>query len=119
IHFAAPVLTRLAAYQPFTVDVDGLGYLEGLNAVGIRGGIAGNVIPDECTITINFRFAPSVDLDHAKKRVMIFANETYAGTGIAPEVVFTDESPGARPGLDAPLAQEFAAAVAATGVGAP
>ncbi len=119
IHLAAPVLNRLAAYDAFTVDVDGLQYREGLNAVGIRGGIAGNVIPDECTVTINFRFAPSVDLDHAKNRVMIFANDTYASMGIVPEVVFTDESPGARPGLDAPLARDFAAAVAATGVGAP
>lgn len=119
IHLASPVLARLAAYEAFTVEVDGLHYREGLNAVGIRGGIAGNVIPDECTVTINFRFAPSVDLEHAKKRVMIFAEDTYAGTGIVPEVVFTDESPGGRPGLDAPLAQDFAAAVAVTGVGAP
>lgn len=119
IHLAAPVLKRLADYQPFTVEVDGLEYREGLNAVGIRGGIAGNVIPDECTVTINFRFAPSVDLEHAKKRVTIFANDTYAGTGIVPEVVFTDLSAGARPGLDAPIAQAFADAVAATGVGPP
>ena len=33
-------------------------YREGLNAVGIRGGVAGNVIPDECAVEVNFRFAP-------------------------------------------------------------
>ena len=43
---------------PQTVEVDGLDYREGLNAVGIRGGVAGNVIPDECVVTVNYRFAP-------------------------------------------------------------
>ena len=38
--------------------VDALTYREGLNAVRISGGIAGNVIPDECVVTVNYRFAP-------------------------------------------------------------
>src|SRR5690606_33062208 len=54
IQLAAPMLSRLASYEPLTVEVDGLEYREGLNAVGIRGGIAGNVIPDACTVTLNF-----------------------------------------------------------------
>ena len=58
IHAAAPVLARLASYQARTVDVDGLTYREGLNAVGITGGVAGNVVPDRCVVTVNFRFAP-------------------------------------------------------------
>ena len=58
IHGAADVLARLAAYQPREPMVDGLRYREGLNAVGIRGGIAGNVIPDACIVTVNYRFAP-------------------------------------------------------------
>ena len=48
IHAAAPILDLLAAYRPREVEVDGLVYREGLNAVGISGGVAGNVIPDEC-----------------------------------------------------------------------
>jgi len=119
VHRAAPLLTALADYVPFTVDVDGLTYREGLNAVGIRGGIAGNVIPDSCTVTVNFRFAPTSDVEHAKTRLSIFVDEAFAGTGITPQVVWTDQSGGALPGLDAPLAQDFARAVAATGVGAP
>jgi succinyl-diaminopimelate desuccinylase len=59
IHAAAPVLTRLAAYRPRDVAVEGLVYREGLNAVRIGGGIAGNVIPDLCEVEVNYRFAPS------------------------------------------------------------
>ena len=59
IHLAAPILDRLAAYEPASVQVDGLVYREGLNAVGITGGVAGNVIPDECMVHVNYRFAPS------------------------------------------------------------
>ena len=61
IHLAAPVLQRLADYVPREPVVDGLAYREGLNAVGITGGVAGNVIPDECAVTVNYRFAPDRD----------------------------------------------------------
>ena len=46
IHKAAPVLVRLSEYRPRDVEVEGLVYREGLNAVRIRGGVAGIVIPD-------------------------------------------------------------------------
>lgn len=104
VHAAAEVLRRLAEYHPRTVDVDGLTYREGLNAVGIRGGIAGNVIPDECVVTVNYRFAPEIDLAQAESHV----REVFDGF----EVTVTDASPGARPGLDHPAAASFSAAVA-------
>ena len=44
IHDAGSVLQRLASYQPQQIEVDGLTYQEGLNAIMISGGIAGNVI---------------------------------------------------------------------------
>src|SRR5690606_25265782 len=79
--------------------VDGLTYREGLNAVLVRGGIAGNVIPDECVVTVNYRFAPNKSeaeaLDHVRS---VF--EGY-------EVRLTDTAPGARPGLTHPAAQAF------------
>src|SRR5439155_1611609 len=59
IHAAGGVLARLAAYEPRRVPIDGLEYREGLNAVGIHGGVAGNVVPDVCTVSINYRFAPN------------------------------------------------------------
>ncbi len=103
IHAAAPVLARLAAYEPRSVEVDGLVYREGLNAVGIRGGVAGNVIPDECVVTVNYRFAPERDVAAAEAHV----REVFDGF----EVVVTDAAPGARPGLDHPAAAAFARVV--------
>jgi hypothetical protein len=61
IHEAGPILDVLRAYTPREPEVDGLRYHEGLNAVAIRGGVAGNVVPDECVVTVNYRFAPDRD----------------------------------------------------------
>src|SRR5205823_9666815 len=60
IHGAAPILSRLAEYKAREVEVEGLLFHEGLNAVGISGGVAGNVIPDECVVTVNYRYAPDL-----------------------------------------------------------
>jgi succinyl-diaminopimelate desuccinylase len=106
IHAAAPGLERLAAYQAREVDVDGLTYREGLNAVAIVGGVAGNVVPDACTITVNFRFAPDRSEDDA------FAHVRDVFTGYA--VTLTDSAPGARPGLDGDLPKAIVAAVGGT-----
>lgn len=116
VHAAAPLLAALADYEAATVSVDGLDYREGLNAVGIRGGIAGNVVPDSCVVTINYRFAPSKTADAAIEHVRQVVTETGL-TGLRFEV--TDRAEACRPGLDAPLAASFVAAVASTGVGAP
>lgn len=103
IHKAAPILARLADYRPRDVDVEGLVYREGLNAVRIRGGIAGNVIPDLCEVEVNYRFAPSRSADEAVAHVQ--------GVFDGFEVEIVDLAAGARPGLDSPLVQEFVGAV--------
>ena len=105
IHKLAPALERLAAYQAETIEVDGLASREGLNAVGISGGVAGNVIPDEAVLTVNYRFAPSRSVAEASELVHAFFPEY--------DVTVVDASEGARPGLDAPLAQQFVKAVGA------
>ncbi|HEY0249291.1 MAG TPA: succinyl-diaminopimelate desuccinylase [Gryllotalpicola sp.] len=106
IHAAAPILSLLAAYTPEEVEVDGLIYRESLNAVLIGGGVAGNVIPDECRVHVNYRFAPSRSGAEAEARL----RELFEPFG---EVVLVDVAPGARPGLDDPLARQFIAAVGA------
>lgn len=106
IHKAAAILDTLAAYEAREVEVDGLVYREGLNAVGISGGVAGNIIPDECMVHINYRFAPSRSSDEAIAHMHELFGEY--------DITVVDRAEGARPGLDAPLAQEFLAAVGGT-----
>ena len=103
IHKAADILNRLREYEPQTVNVDGLDYHEGLNAVNISGGIAGNVIPDACTVTVNYRFAPDKSADEALAYVTAFFD------GFVLEC--DDLAGGARPGLDRPAAKAFVEAL--------
>lgn len=103
IHRAAPILSRLAEYRAREIVVEGLKYREGLNAVAIRGGVAGNVIPDLCEVDVNYRFAPSKSAEDAEAHV----RAAFEGF----EVEIVDVAAGARPGLDAPVAQQFLAAV--------
>src|SRR3954452_19243874 len=99
IHRAAPVLERLTAYQPRLPVIDGLTYHEGLNAVGISGGVAGNVVPDRCTVSINYRFAP----DRSEGEAEAYLRAFFEGF----DVHVTDSAAGALPGLDRPAAKEF------------
>jgi succinyl-diaminopimelate desuccinylase len=103
IHGAAGVLARLNDYEARRPVIDGLEYHEGLNAVFIRGGVAGNVLPDECVVEVNFRFAP----DRSEADAEAFVRDFFEGY----DVRLTDTAPGALPGLDRPAAREFIAAV--------
>jgi succinyl-diaminopimelate desuccinylase len=103
IHGAAGVLQRLNDYDARKPVIDGLEYHEGLNAVFIRGGVAGNVLPDECVVEVNFRFAP----DRSEAEAEAFVREFFEGY----EVTLTDSAPGALPGLDVPAAKAFVEAV--------
>ncbi|HEX4814791.1 MAG TPA: succinyl-diaminopimelate desuccinylase [Nonomuraea sp.] len=103
IHGIEPVLARLNAYEPRRPVVDGLEYHEGLNAVGVRGGVAGNVIPDLCVVTVNYRFAPDLTIEQAQEHVL----EVFEGFAVS----FVDAAAGARPGLTHPVAAAFTAAV--------
>jgi len=106
IHDAAGILDVLRGYRARRPDVDGLPFREGLNAVEITGGVAGNVIPDECVVTVNYRFAPDRSVEQAAEHV----REVFGGW----EVTITDAAGGARPGLSSPAAASFAAAVGGT-----
>lgn len=101
VHAAGEVLIRLNEYEPRRVDVDGLEYREGLNAVGIRGGVAGNVVPDEAVVTVNYRFAPDRSEDEAADHV----RAVFKGF----DVTIVDSAAAARPGLTQPAAAAFVA----------
>ncbi|MFL6071532.1 MAG: succinyl-diaminopimelate desuccinylase, partial [Actinomycetes bacterium] len=106
IHEAGRVLDRLRAYEPRRPMVDGLEFREGLNAVGISGGVAGNVIPGECVVAVNFRYAPDRSESDAEEHL----REVFDGF----EVTVTDSAPGALPGLQHPAAKAFVDAIGGT-----
>lgn len=103
IHALAPLLAKLADFPLETRPVDGLDYRESVQAVGISGGVAGNVVPDSASITINFRFAPDRSIADATEYI------TNLCEGF--DVVIVDAAAGARPGVDSGLARQFAALV--------
>ncbi|NYH51855.1 succinyl-diaminopimelate desuccinylase [Nocardiopsis arvandica] len=103
IHGAGAVLDVLRAYTPREPEVEGLRFHEGLNAVFIEGGVAGNVIPDECVVKVNYRFAPDLSVADAEAHL----REVFDGF----EVRVVDAAAPARPGLDDPSAAAFVAAV--------
>ena len=106
IHEAGGILDVLRAYQAREPEVDGLTYREGLNAVLISGGVASNVIPDECVVTINHRFAPDRSAADAEAHVRSVFDRW--------QVEVTDVATGARPGLSLPAAASFVSAVGGT-----
>lgn len=109
IHAAAPILDRLAAYEPRRPVIDGLEYREGLNAVRIEGGVANNVIPDACVVVVNYRYAP----DRSAEEALAHVHEIFAECGVT-EFTVDDHSGAAMPGLGHPAARAFMAAVGGT-----
>ncbi|HEU0190783.1 MAG TPA: succinyl-diaminopimelate desuccinylase [Mycobacterium sp.] len=99
IHRLAPVLERLATYRARSVDIDGCTYREGLSAVRVDGGVAGNVVPDAASVTVNYRFAPDRSVDVALQHV----REVFDGLDVRVEQ--TDAAAGALPGLAKPAAK--------------
>ncbi|PRY46780.1 succinyldiaminopimelate desuccinylase [Umezawaea tangerina] len=109
VHAMGEVLRRLQAHETRVVEIDGCTYREGLQAVKITGGVAGNVVPDECVLTVNHRFAP----DRSPAEAEAHLREVFAGF----DLVVTDFAAGALPGLSAPVAKELVAATGGTPVG--
>ena len=111
VHKLAPVLSRIAAYEPQTVDIDGLAYREGLNVVWLEAGVATNTLPDEAVLRVNFRFAPNRSADEAMAHFReVLGLDEFAAEDLTVEV--EDVSPGALPGLHASAAKELVAVAA-------
>lgn len=108
VHKLAPVLTRIAEYEPQTVDIDGLDYREGLNVVWLEAGVATNTVPDEAVLRVNFRFAPNRSADEAMAHFReVLGLDEFAAEDLTVNV--EDVSPGALPGLHAAAAKELVA----------
>lgn len=96
IHRMAAVISRVASYEPRTVEIEGVHYTEQLQAVGVGGGVAPNVVPDVATLTLNHRVAPDRSRDEAASWL-----REYLGALIEESDHFTmeDWAPGAAPSL--------------------
>lgn len=106
IHKLGAVLDRLAVYRARSVDIDGCTYREGLSAVRVAGGVAGNVIPDAASVTINYRFAPDRSVAAALQHV----HDVFDGLDV--QIEQTDAAAGALPGLSEPAAKALVEAPA-------
>jgi succinyl-diaminopimelate desuccinylase len=100
IHRAGLLLSRLDAYESRRPVLDGCEFREAVNAVAIEGGVAGNVVPDEVTITINVRFAPDRSAEEAEAHL-----RELLGEAVEPDDGWTvvDVAVAAPPSLTHPL----------------
>ncbi len=111
IHRLGPLLERVGTWRGRTVEIDGCAYVEQLQAVAVTGGVAGNVVPDHATLTVNHRFAPDRSASAARDAVLELA-EGLLDEHLGDCVEFVDEAEGAPPSLEHPL---VAALLAGTG----
>jgi len=113
IHRLAPVLEIVAGYAGREPVIDGCRYREALQAVAISGGVAGNVVPDRASVTLNHRFAPDRNASEAIAAVgELLAPALDAGRGDRIEV--RDQAPSAPPGLGDPMIARLVAAAGGT-----
>jgi succinyl-diaminopimelate desuccinylase len=100
VHRLGPLLSLLDAHEPRQPVIEGLQFREALQAVGVTGGVATNVIPDSAIVGLNHRFAPDRTPEEAEASVRdLLAPVLEEGDTI--ELV--DVAPGAAPSLDHPL----------------
>ena len=97
VHRAGALLVELAGRPPREVLSGGLPFREVLTVTRIEGGRARNVVPDRCTLNLNFRFAPDRQVDDAVREVESLA----ARFGARAEV--TDRAPACPAFVDHPL----------------
>ncbi|MFQ5556620.1 MAG: succinyl-diaminopimelate desuccinylase [Acidimicrobiales bacterium] len=104
IHRLAEVLGLVAAYAPRLPVLAGCRYHEALQAVAVTGGVAGNVVPDEVSLTLNHRFAPDRSPAEAEAHV-----RAVLAPALEPDdrVELVDISPAAAPGLDHQLLSDL------------
>ncbi|HWH35997.1 MAG TPA: succinyl-diaminopimelate desuccinylase [Acidimicrobiales bacterium] len=100
VHRLGPVLDVVAGYRGRRPVLDGCEFAEALQAVGVEGGVAANVVPDAAYLTLNHRFAPDRSPEEAEAHVRELLAPAL-GPGDAVEVL--DVAAGARPDLDHPL----------------
>jgi succinyl-diaminopimelate desuccinylase len=111
IHRLAPLLARVAGWESRVVELDGCAYAEQLQAVAVDGGVAGNVVPDAASVTVNLRYAPDHQAQAAEAGLRQALDGTFDEAG-GDTWELLDAADGAPPSLGHPL---LAALVERTG----
>jgi succinyl-diaminopimelate desuccinylase len=70
IHAAVHALAAVASSTPRDVTLDGLTFREVVSVTTIRGGLAGNVVPDLVEAHLNYRYAPGTTPDLAEAQLL-------------------------------------------------
>ena len=99
IHRLGELITRVASYQPRSVTIDGIEFVEQLQVVAVNGGVAANVVPDVATCTLNHRVAPDRTRDDAAATLASFLGDLVED-GDSLDVV--DWAPASVPALSNP-----------------
>lgn len=102
IHRLGPVLARVSEWEGRSVVLEGCEYVEQLQAVEVRGGVARNVVPDRASLTVNYRFAP----DRTQREASAFLGALFDGVldrRMGDDIEITEAADGAPPALDHPL----------------
>jgi succinyl-diaminopimelate desuccinylase len=100
IHRLGPLLDTLSSYEPRQPEIEGCRFHEALLAVGVAGGVSGNVVPDAATVSVAHRFAPDRTLEQATEHLLeVLAPHLETGD----QVEIVDVAPAAPPAVDHPL----------------
>ncbi|BDG02771.1 succinyl-diaminopimelate desuccinylase [Anaeromyxobacter oryzae] len=101
VHAAGALLAELHGRVPREAVSGGLVFREVASVTRIDGGRARNVVPDRCTLNVNFRFAPDKTLDAAARELVAL------GARFGAKVELTDLSPACPAYADHPLVKRL------------
>jgi len=104
VHRLGPILETLAAYEARTPTIDGCTFREAIQAVSVAGGVAGNVVPDQASVTLHHRYAPDRSMAEAEAFIQeLLAPHLEEGD----TVTAIDRSPACAPSLRHPILKEL------------
>lgn len=103
IHSLAPVIAAVEGLDERRPIIDGLEYREGMQIVGVAGGVASNVVPDQAWVEISYRFAP----DRTGDQAVEFVRELIGSVAPDARVEVVDVGGAAAPNLSDASVADF------------
>lgn len=93
IHRLGDVITKVASYEPRSIVIDGIEFVEQLQVVDIAGGVAPNVVPDRASCTLNHRVAPDRSKEEAVSWLTEFLSDAIEDGDVIRVVDWAPSSP--------------------------